>query len=292
MSDRRDFWAGVVLVLVLFGAFFAAVALLSSVSADAPRITRDVVAVVDIQGGIYAPQPVVRELEYLMQSDRVKAIVLRLDTPGGGVAASQEIFETVLKAKRQGKPLVASMGAVVASGGYYIASACDTIMALPATVTGSIGVIAMFPVLAGLYEKIGISYDIVKSGQFKDTGTSTRELTPAERAYLDSLIMDMFDQFIAVVSEHRDMPIDQVRDLADGRIFTGRQAVANGLVDTLGTFQDAVDLAGEIAGLGKDPEVYRKQRYGLWEAAFEGFAELVARGFENRVPAVSYQMSF
>ncbi len=292
MKDRGDFWAGVVLVILLAGGLMVAVLLLASVSTNEPSITKDCIAVVEIQGGIYTPRTVVDQLERYMKNKKVKAILLRLDTPGGGVAATQEIYETVLKAKKQGKPVIASMGTVAASGGYYVAAACDTIMALPATITGSIGVIAMFPILAGLYEKIGIDYDVVKTGKFKDTGITTRELTPDERAYMDSLITDMFDQFLGAVSEQRGMPVEQVRILADGRVYSGRQAVQNGLIDLLGTYQDAIDLAGEMTGLGKNPEVYREDRFGFWDTMFEGVQEMIARGFDNRIPAVSYQLSF
>ena len=227
-----------------------------------------------------------------IEQKRVKAIVIRLDTPGGGVAATQEIYATVLKAKAKGIPIIASMGTVAASGGYYVASACDTIMANPATITGSIGVIAMFPILAGLYDKIGIEYDVVKTGQFKDTGNTFRELTPEEREYMNDLVNDMFEQFLSVVSEQRGMAIEQVRTLADGRVFTGRQALGNGLVDTLGTYQDAIDLAGEITGLGKNPPVYEENRLGFWNTMIDGVQQVIRHGAEMSMPTLSYQMSY
>ncbi len=292
MIERRDFRAGMVLIVLLAGGALMAVLLLATASLNEPAITENCVAVVPIEGGIYAPRQVVDQLERYIEHKRVKAIVIRLDTPGGGVAATQEIYATVLKAKAQGKPVIASMGTVAASGGYYVASACDTIMANPATITGSIGVIAMFPVLAGLYEKIGIDYEVVKTGQFKDTGSTFRELTPEERDYMNGLINDMFEQFIGVVSEQRGMTIEQVRTLADGRVFTGRQALGNGLVDTLGTYQDAIDLAGEIAGLGKNPPVYEESRFGFWNTMIDGVQQVIRHGAEMSVPTLSYQMSF
>ena len=292
MIERRDFWAGLVLIVLLAGGALMAVLLLAAATLNEPVITEDCVAVVPIEGGIYTPRSVVEQLERYIEHRRVKAIVIRLDTPGGGVAATQEIYATVLKAKAQGKPVIASMGTVAASGGYYIASACDTIMANPATITGSIGVIAMFPVLAGLYDKIGIDYDVVKTGEFKDTGNTFRELTPGEREYMNELVNDMFEQFLDVVSEQRGLPLDQVRILADGRVFTGRQAVGNGLVDTLGTYQDAIDLAGETAGLGKNPPVYEERPFGFWNTMVEGVRQVVRSGAEMSMPTVSYQMSY
>ena len=291
MIERRDFWAGIVLVGLLAGGMLLAVLLLTVVSADEPLITQDCVAVAEIVGGIYAVRDQVELLDTYAENDRVKAVLLELDTPGGGVAATQELYEAVLRIRAEGKPVIASMGSVAASGGYYVAAACDTIMALPATITGSIGVIAMFPNVRELMGKLGIGYETVKTGTFKDTGSSVRDLTPEEREYLDGLVGDMFEQFLEAVSTNRGMPVEQLRTLADGRVFTGRQAAQNGLIDLLGTRHDAVILAGAMGGLGDDPPVYRDSGTGFFSGMYEGLADVAAR-FGNRIPMVSYQMSF
>ena len=144
--------------------------------------------------------------------------------------------------------------------------------------------------LAGLYEKIGVGYESVTSGEFKDTGSTSRELTDEEREYLSGMVMDTFDQFVEVVARHRGLTEDRVRELADGRVYTGRQANENGLVDLLGTYHDAVVLAGALTGLGSDPPVYREQRTDIWSLLSEGVSQVLARGMEQRMPAVSFMM--
>ena len=292
MIQKRDLLVGIVLAAAVLAVAVLAVIVLSVASLDEPLIGEPSVAVLDIIGGIYTPAGMIEQLDRYVRHENVPAIVIRLNTPGGGVAATQEVYESVRKAKDAGKIVIASMGTVAASGGYYIAAACDTIIASPATITGSIGVIATFPDLSGLYEKVGIDYAVIKTGEFKDTGSTTRGLTEQEREYLDEVLADIFDQFLEVVATERGMPLEEVRVLADGRVFTGRQALENGLIDMLGTYQDAVDLAGELAGLGVDPPVYRENRVGLWDILFEGMYGAFSRVSEQRLPTMSYLMDF
>ncbi|MFC1512041.1 signal peptide peptidase SppA [Candidatus Latescibacterota bacterium] len=292
MIQKRDLLVGIALVATVLGIAVLALFMLSVASLEEPHIREPSVAILDITGGIYAPAGTVKQLERYISHENVSAIVIRLNTPGGGVAATQEIYETVRKAKDAGKVVIASLGTVAASGGYYIAAACDTIMANPATITGSIGVIATFPDLSGLYEKVGIDITVVKTGEFKDTGSTARGLTEHERAYLDEVLEDMFDQFLGVVASGRGMSLEEVRNLADGRVFTGRQAVANGLIDILGTFQDAIDLAGELAGLGVNPPVYREKQTGVRDILFEGMSGALRQFSEQRLPMMSYLMDF
>lgn len=292
MIQRRDVLLGVAVLVVLCMAGMVALMVLTAAALDEPLITEPGIAIVDIAGVIYAPGETVHELERYLASDKIPVIVIRLNTPGGGVAATQEIYETVLKARRAGKTVIASMGTAAASGGYYIAVACDTIMANPATITGSIGVIATYPNLSGLYEKLGIDYNVLKSGRFKDTGSTSRPMTEDEREYLNSVIDDTFDQFLTAVADGRGMDVEEVRGYADGRIFTGRQALERGLIDETGTFQDAVDLAGEVAGLGPSPTTYRDERTDFWELVSEGMSRVIPGGLIPHLPSVSYLVQF
>jgi|Deesub1362A_J573_1020465.scaffolds.fasta_scaffold00215_54 protease-4 len=206
----------------------------------------------------------------------IRAVVLRLNSPGGSAAASQEISEAVLYLRESGKRVVASMGDVSASGAYWIAAHADHIVANPATITGSIGVIIQTYQLTGLYRILGIETETYKSGPLKDMGAPDREPTPEERAIFQGMVDDIYEQFVAVVARGRGLPEAQVRELADGRIFTGRQAYELGLVDELGGFQDAVRAAAELSGL--DPEavpVVELDRRVLFRQFWFDFASLL-----------------
>lgn len=218
------------------------------------------IAVIKLTGPIYTPDRVVREFKQFGENKSIKGIIFRIDSPGGGVAASQEIYEAVKRVRDSGKPVVVSMGGVAASGGYYAACGADTIMANPGTTTGSIGVIAQFATMTELLKKIGIEYETIKTGPFKDTGSPHREITSRDRAYLQNWINDAYDQFINVVAEERRLPLAQVKILADGRVYTGRQAMHNGLVDLLGDFQSAVDLTARMAGISGTPTLVQVRR--------------------------------
>lgn len=186
------------------------------------------------------------------EDDRVRAVVLRLNTPGGSAAAAEEIGVEIQRLRDAGKVVVTSMGDTAASGGYWIAALTDHIVASPATLTGSIGVIMELTNFEGLYERLGIEVETIKSGEHKDIGSPTRDLTEEERALLQGLVDDIFDQFVTVVAEGRGLSRQEVLAVADGRLFTGRQAVQAGLVDSLGTLTDAVEVAAELAGIDDD----------------------------------------
>lgn len=199
----------------------------------------------------------------------IRAVVIRLDSPGGTAAASQEIAQAVGRVRKAGKKVVASMGDVAASGAYWIAADSDRIFANPATITGSIGVLIETVQLTGLYGKLGIAKETFKSGPHKDMGSESRPLTPEERAIFQGMVNDIYDQFINRVAEGRGMKREEVLPLADGRVFTGRQAKEVGLVDELGDFHDAVLYAGEIAGIEGEPEVVDLGPQPLfWEMLF------------------------
>lgn len=227
---------------------------------------KDAVAVIPLYGAISqgassrswerGSQQIAKRIKTLAAKKEVKAIVLDINSPGGTVGATQEIYSAILKAKAETKkPFIARFGEVSASGGYYVASACDQIVALPGTITGSIGVIFSVSNFEGLMKKVGFKNEAIKSGKFKDIGSAAREMTPEERKLLQGLIDDSFEQFVKAVSDGRKMTVDQVKVLADGRIYSGRQAKEAGLVDTIGDLQDAIDKAGELGGIGKNPRV-------------------------------------
>ncbi|MBI5204923.1 MAG: signal peptide peptidase SppA [Nitrospirae bacterium] len=216
------------------------------------------VAVVRIEGPIMDSKNSVDEIKEYIKDPSIKAIVLRVDSPGGAVAPSQEIYEEVKKATLK-KKVIVSMGSVAASGGYYISAPANRIIANPGTLTGSIGVIMEIPNLEGLLNKIGVKTEVVKSGKHKDMASAFRSMGKEERAILQNVLDDVHEQFIKAVSEGRKKPLDDIKELADGRIFTGRQALEIGLVDELGSLEDAINVAAKLAGIKVEPEVVSKK---------------------------------
>lgn len=227
---------------------------------------KDAVAVIPLYGVITqgssahswerGSQQTAKRIRTLSEKKEVKAIVLDINSPGGSVGAVQEIYSAVLKAKASTKkPFIARFGEVSASGGYYVGAACDQIIAHQGTITGSIGVIFSVGNAEGLMKKVGYRSEAIKSGKFKDIGSMTREMSAEERKLLQAMIDDSYEQFVAAVAQGRKMDAEKVKPLADGRIYTGRQAKEAGLVDSFGDLQDAVDAAGVAAGLGKNPRV-------------------------------------
>lgn len=218
------------------------------------------IAVIEISGEITGSSDVIRQLKKYNKDQAVKAIVLHIDSPGGAVAPSQEIYQEILRIRRDGKIVVASFASVAASGGYYIGCAAEKIVANPGTLTGSIGVILSFPTAQKLMEKIGIGWETVKSGELKDVGSFSRPMTAEDERMLKAVIDDTYEQFVEAVADARGRQKEEIYPYADGSIFTGRQAYNIGLVDTLGSFEDAVSIAGELAGLGPNPDIVRERR--------------------------------
>tara|TARA_Y100000590_G_C15703239_1_gene1007582 strand:+ start:1173 stop:2042 length:870 start_codon:yes stop_codon:yes gene_type:complete len=216
------------------------------------------IGVIEINAPIMESKDIIEDLNYFLEEKDIKAIVVRLNTPGGGVAASQEIYNKIKKiVDSKSKPIIASMGGVAASGGYYVALGADTIVANSGSVTGSIGVIMSYPVLQELMQKIGIGQETIKSGEMKDAGSMYRDLNKKERRYFQELIDDLHKQFINVVSLERSLPLSKVQELADGKVYSGQQAFENGLIDTLGTMEDAIFIAANKANIkGKPVIVY------------------------------------
>ena len=207
--------------------------------------------VIDVKGVILESEEILANLVAFREEPKIKGIVLRIDSPGGAVGASQEIYDEVRRT-RAIKPVVVSMGSVAASGGLYVSLGAGKIVANPGTLTGSMGVILKFANLEGLFDKIGYKNEVVKSGRLKDIGSPSRPMTEEERQMLQGMIDNVQEQFVQAVSESRSLPAAEVRKIADGRIFSGQQAKEYGLVDQLGNFSDAVMLAAELSGIKSD----------------------------------------
>ena len=215
-------------------------------------------ALIRIEGPIIDAKDAIDEIKEYTGDKSIKAIVLRVDSPGGAVAPSQEIYEEVKKAVAK-KKVVVSMGSVAASGGYYISAPATKIIANPGTLTGSIGVIMEIPNIEKLMDKIGIRTEVIKSGRHKDIASAFRSMGKEEREILQGVMDNVHEQFIRAVSEGRKMKVEELRKIADGRIFTGEQAKTYGLVDELGTLEDAIKIAADLAGMKEEPEVVSKK---------------------------------
>ena len=250
----------------------------------------DTIALLRVEGPIFDVRWHMDQVRDLMENDRIKAVVLRIDSPGGAVAPTQELYTELLKLKEI-KPVVTSMGTVAASGGYYLSCATDWIVSNPGTITGSVGVIMEFTNLEDLFSKLGVSSRTIKSGKFKDTGNPMRPMTDEEETLLQAMIMDTYDQFVEAVLEGRSVDEDKVRPYLDGRVLTGRQAHKLGLVDELGNINDAIEKATEMAGLTEVPEeIYEpeRDRPGLFTILF---GESAARALVSLSDSVRDQSS-
>jgi protease-4 len=249
------------------------------------------VAIIEIYGTISGSNDVIRQLKKYSKDSSIPAIVLDIDSPGGAVVPSQEIYEEVLKAKKAGKKVVASLRSLGASGGYYIACSADTIVANPGTLTGSIGVIFEFPVVQELFKKIGVKFEVVKRGELKEVGTSFRSMTQEERDLLQSVIDDTYNQFVDAVKEGRGLEREKILELADGRVFTGRQAKELGLVDELGDIEDAIKIAGKMGDITGVPRTIRERPkkvsfFDILTSSFKAISDL--RSNENLLPKLQY----
>ncbi len=266
-----------------------------------PMVGTGKVALVKVEGVLTASAPIVEELNDYAEDPSIKAIVLRIDTPGGGVVVSQEIYNAVQNAKKDGKKVVASMGTVAASGGYYVAAAADKIIANPGTLTGSIGVIMQFAVIEKLLDKIGVKGNVIKAGEYKDAGSPFRDMAPQERKLLQSVIDDVHNQFIEAVvkgrngalAEGRKLTIDEVRAVADGRILTGKQAYDLRLVDELGDLADSIRKAGDLAGIKGKPQVIEKKKKipffeYLKEESATWIADVLTQGLGRSTVSLQY----
>jgi len=252
-------WLG---VLVLF---LVALASMRGAEGGAPAFGPQV-AIVELEGVILDVEDLVRDLRRHRDNPLVRAVVVRINSPGGVVGPTQEVHQAVRRLREAGKPVVASLGAVAASGGYYIAVAADQIYANPGTLTGSIGVIMQMPNVESLLKKVGVDYIVVKAGKFKDVGNFSRAMTPEERRVLQTLLDDVHGQFINAVADGRKLPAEDVTRFADGRIFSGAQAKDLKMIDTLGSLEDAVHRDATMAGLPVPPRVITpRKRFSIFD---------------------------
>jgi protease-4 len=281
---------GLIIIGVILGVFLISLFFLGRFGEERAFVLGEKIAVVDIKGVITSSRGIVEQIEKLKEDGDVKAIILRINSPGGGVGPSQEIYREVLRAKEK-KKIIASMESVAASGGYYVACASDIIVANPGTITGSIGVVMEFSNVEDLLKKIGLRSYVIKSGKHKDIGSPLREMTSEEKVILQSVIDSVHSQFVRAVAEGRNMEERKVRRIADGRIFSGEQAKELGLVDRLGSLQDAIEMAAEMIGIeGKPVVVYPKKKLSLYELLFKKSLRLIMDEVWQREYRLSYLM--
>jgi protease-4 len=272
----------ITLVLLILGVailfFGTAMAIVLSLSHVTPSLSfGNKIGVVPIHGVIKDADAITEQLIAFRKDKQIKVIILRINSPGGGVGPSQEIYSET-KRTTQTKKVIASLGSLAASGAYYIASAADTIIANPGTLTGSIGVLMEFIRVEELLKKIGIEMQVIKSGEFKDIGSPNRKMTDREKELLRNLLEDIRNQFVTAVAKGRNLPREKVLEIADGRIFSGREAKELGLVDCLGNFRDAVNLAKRMARIkGEVKLIYpeRKRRSFLWDLLFKNLIDSI-----------------
>lgn len=285
----------VALGALFFGIVFLASLLVGNKRTSTPlqMVGSDKIALVKLEGLMITADSVVEELNDYAEDSSIKAIVLRIDSPGGGVVVSQEIYNAVRNARKEGKKVVASMGTVAASGGYYVAAAADRIVANPGTLTGSIGVKMEFANIEKLLEKIGVKGMVVKAGEYKDVGSPFREMSEQEKKLLQDVIDDVHSQFITAIAEGRNLQEAEVRAIADGRIFTGRQALDLKLVDQLGDLSDSIKVAGELVGIKGKPRLIEKRKKMpffdyLKEESAAWIADVVTRGISRSSMSLQY----
>ncbi len=277
---------GMVIFLILLGIFIASIITLSYLSTrEESLFGREKIAIIEIKGVILDSQPVIEKLIKFRKNEKIKAIVLRIDSPGGAVGPAQEIYTEIKKVQRE-KKVLASVGSTAASGGYYIACAAEKIVANPGSITGSIGVIAETLNVEELLRKIGLRPTVIKSGKHKDIGSPTRPMTEEERKLLQEVLDNVHEQFIRAVAEGRQMPLDKVRPLADGRIFTGDQAKNLGLVDELGNLEDTISLAAKLVGIKGEPEIIypEKKKFSIWELLLQETIQKFFQGWKENIP--------
>lgn len=287
-TTRHPFLRGLIGLFLALTVFFVLVSLFSSLLRKSGGISlADKIAVIPITGVLTDSRRVLEQLDEFKKQEKVKAIVVRIDSPGGAVGPAQEIFEEIKKVRAH-KKVVASIGSVGASGGYYVACAGERVVANPGALVGSIGVIIEYANFEELLQKIGLKGVVLKSGKYKDVLSPIREMTEEERALIQNVIDNVHQQFVNAVAEERRLSPAQVETISDARIFTGIQAKELGLVDELGNFRDAVDLAANMAGIQGEPQLIYAEKRLPW---MDYFLEQVWNRLEEKV-FVPYRFSF
>lgn len=280
-SGARWFW-GIFLSLIAISLIFSGISFLvlakvlvnNNQDYELKGTGKGKIAVVTLDFTIISSESIVRQFKKYREDKSINAIVLRINTPGGGVAASQEMYEEIKKTRDSGKPVVASFSSLAASGGYYIACGTSYIVSNPGTLTGSIGVIMQFLTIKDLAEKLGIKETTIKSGTLKDSGNPFRDITEQDKVYFQEIIDDSYDQFLSVVSEERKIPREELMEIANGRVFTGRQALKLKLVDTLGTFEDAIQIAANLGKIEGEPTIVKERaKRNIFEVIIESMTK-------------------
>jgi protease-4 len=281
---RHPVILGIGILLFIGITFFVLIYALGMFKGGRSSFSRhEKVGIVLIEGVISDSSGIVDQIDEFSSDDGVRAVVLRIDSPGGGVAASQEIYQAVHQLRKK-KTVVTSMGSVAASGGYLIATASERIVANPGTITGSISAVMHFADIQELMKKVGVRSSVVKSGKFKDIGSPVRDMTAEERQLIQGIVDDIYDQFVRTISENRKIPLDNIIKIADGRIFSGRQALQLKLLDELGGLQDAVLIAGRLSGIEGKPEIIyaTKKKAGLLKYLVENMTSVVSGELRKR----------
>ena len=293
--QKHPILLGLFILTGIFFLFLGGVSLLISslISHDSQTdifSSKEGVGIVELKGLIVSSEQTLKHLTEFRHDPNVKSIVLRIDSPGGSVGASQEIYKEVMRTNEV-KPVIASMGSMGASGGYYAALGAENIIANPGTMTGSIGVIVKFPNLEGFFEKIGYRSEVIKSGPLKDVGASNRPMSEEERKLMQDLIDNVYGQFVRDIAAARGMEEDIIQELADGRVYTGEQALEVGLIDSLGNFTDAITIAADMGGLDvEDPRlIYPKvdRKFSLFNLLTN--AESLVDNFVPLYPILSFE---
>jgi len=299
MTRSTKWFLGILAVLGIVAIVFtfALVSLFSGTVERTETVTTgagEKLAVIDLKGVITSSDEVVRQLKKYRDNRGVKGILLHIDSPGGGVVASQEMYEQVRKVRDGGKPVVVAMGSLAASGGFYVACGASRVVANRGTLTGSIGVISEFLQVKEALDKLGIDIRTIKAGRLKDAGSPTKKMTEDDQKYFQALMDEVHGQFIDVVARERKLSREKVRALADGRVYTGEQAVALGLVDTLGTFDDAIAIAAGIAGITGEPAIIKERRRQAWYESVFGDVGETLRDLKQELidrPVMSYKFA-
>ena len=285
----------IVTLVVVFGGLFLGLLVFIGVlvmvfSPDAPGQPEPSIGVVELDGPISQSEDFIDDLDRFEDDDNIKAVIIRINSPGGSVAPSQEMYYAIRRLADK-KPVAVSMGTVAASGGYYAACGSDKIFANPGTITGSIGVITQFFNVEELLDGARVDVHTVKSGDFKDSGSPFREFTDQDEEYFADMVFDIHDQFVEDVAECRGMEVRDVEQLADGRVFTGRQAHQLNLVDELGSLQEVIEYLADETGLDDPPVVYPpEEQLGLFGELFRvAVGSSVTELKEQTRPRVSYE---
>lgn len=282
----KNFLAKMGATLALFFAIvivLEALTLMVLVGRDIPRAKR--IAVLDVEGTIFDSEPIISKLHKYRDDSSVAAIILRINSPGGMAAAAQEIYQEIKRVRQEGKKVFASIESLGASGGYYIACGAEVIFANPSTITGSIGVILPTANYKELMDKLGLKFGGIKSGDYKDIGSPFKDMTEEERNLLQKFVDDVHAQFVEAVAEGRGMEKSEVKKLANGQIFTGRQALEAGLVDRLGNLNEAISWAAKRVGIEGKPKVIREKKGFPFS---ELFSETISKFFPPKTEGVMY----